>query len=332
MQRLGRSGSRYGRRRGSHTPPSGAAWGNDALGAADRGGGLRLGYACVNTQLPSAARTLRLANVTPERLRELIAANLDALEAILRWNAANAIRVFRLTSNLIPFASHPANELAWWEEFADRLAELGSLLRKDDASVSTHPGQYTVLSSAQPSVVAAAIAELEYHARLLDALELDESAKIVLHVGSGAADRAETQRRFAAGFFVLSGGARARLTLENDERWPLDAVLELAAPLGIPVVFDAFHHELAPSRDELTVRQATLAARATWRPEDGRQEVHFSTQEFGKRPGAHAETIDGEAFLAFARAVGDLPLDCILEVKDKERSVLRARELLGAGV
>jgi hypothetical protein len=44
---------------------------------------VRLGYACVSTQLPSSARTVRLANATPERLRELIAAHLDALETIL---------------------------------------------------------------------------------------------------------------------------------------------------------------------------------------------------------------------------------------------------------
>ena len=127
-------------------------------------------------------------------------------------------------------------------------------------------------------------------------------------------------------------GGRARLTLENDERWPIDLVLELAAPLEVPVVFDAFHHELAPSREVLTVREAALAARETWRTADGRQEVHFSTQEPGKRPGAHAKTIDEEAFLAFSEAVGDLPLDCILEIKDKERSVLRAREILGRSV
>jgi hypothetical protein len=59
--------------------------------------------------------------------------------------------------------------------------------------------------------------------------------------------------------------------------------------------------------------------------------VHFSTQDAGKRAGAHARTIDLDAFAALVDAVGDLPLDCILEVKDKERSVLRARELLRAG-
>lgn len=62
---------------------------------------IRVGYVCVNTQLPSSARTLRLANVTPERLCELIGANLDALEVILRWNEAHGVQVFRLTSNLI---------------------------------------------------------------------------------------------------------------------------------------------------------------------------------------------------------------------------------------
>ena len=57
-------------------------------GCRTEGTHLRVGYACVNTQLPSSARTARLANLdADERLRELIAANLDALEAILRWNA-----------------------------------------------------------------------------------------------------------------------------------------------------------------------------------------------------------------------------------------------------
>ncbi len=289
---------------------------------------VRLGYACVNTQLPSSARTVRLANATPERLRELIAENLDALEAILRWNAEHDIAVFRLTSNLIPLASHPVNTLAWWDEFADRFDELARVIADAGARISTHPGQYTVLSSAQPAVVAAAIAELEYHQRLLAALGLDRSHKIVLHVGSGAADPAAARARFAAAFGRLSDGARERLVLENDERWPLDRVLELAGPLGIPVVFDAFHHSLAPSFDGDAVRDVVLAAGETWDDGDGRQEVHYSTQDPGKRPGAHAQTIELEPFAAFAAAVGDLPLDCVLEVKDKEQSVLRARELL----
>ena len=283
---------------------------------------IRLGYACVHTELPSSARTLRLANVTPARLRELIAANLEALETILRWNLEHGLEVFRLTSNLIPFGSHAANELDWWDEFAPRFAELGAVIREGAMRLSTHPGQYTVLSSLRPEVVSAALAELEYHDRLLTALGLDRSHKIVLHLGSGPGADA----RFAAAFGRLPEGAAGRLVLENDERRPLADALALAAHLGLPVVFDAFHHALAPSLNGATVRELVVRAGETWREGDGRQEVHFSTQEPGKRPGAHAETLDLDAFAAFADAVGDLPLDCILEVKDKERSVLRARE------
>jgi UV DNA damage endonuclease len=282
----------------------------------------------VNTQLPSSARTLRLANATPERLRELIAANLDALETILRWNGARGIQVFRLTSNLIPFGSHPVNALAWWNEFAGRFEALGDLMTALGARISTHPGQYTVLSSAQPSVVTAAVDELTYHDRLLTAFGLDRSHKIVVHVGSGAADPTAATKRFAEALERLPERARHRLVVENDERWPLAAVLELSRSLRLPVVFDAFHHELAPSLPELDMRELVQLAGATWRRHDGRQEVHFSTQEPGKRPGAHARTIDLGAFAVFAGAVGDLPLDCILEIKDKERSVLAARELV----
>lgn len=275
--------------------------------------GLRIGYACINTRLPTPARTVRLANATPERLRELIASNLDALEAILRWNAEHDIRVFRLTSNLVPLASHPVNTLPWWDEFGERLAAIGALARSEQLSLSTHPGQYTVLGSARPEVVASAVDEIEYHARLFDAMRLREP-HVVVHVTG-------TDDRFAHAFEQLSPGAQARLVLENDERRSLADALALAGRLGTRVVFDAFHHSLNPSCDGAGTRELAILASGGWAE---RQEVHFSTQQPGKRPGAHADSLDLDAFGSFAADVGDLPLDCVLEVKDKERSTLAA--------
>lgn len=292
--------------------------------------GLRLGYASLNTQLPSPARRVRLANATPERLRELLAANLDALEAVLRWNAEHDIRVFRLSSNIVPLASHPANRLRWWEELAARFAALGKLMRDEGMRLSAHPGQYTVLGSPKAAVTAAGIAELDYHGRLLTAFGLDPSHKIVIHVGGAYGEPDAARARFATAYARLSPAARERLVLENDERWSLADVLDLARRLGTPVVFDAFHHMLRPSLPKLGLRELVRAAGKTWAAGDGRQEVHFSTQAPGRRPGAHSESLDLEAFGAFAAAVGDLPLDCVLEVKDKERSVLRARAMLAA--
>lgn len=293
--------------------------------------GLRVGYVAQHTGLPSPARTLRLANATPERLREITAANLDALEAVLRWNVENGIEVFRLTSNLVPFASHPVNELPWWDEHRDAFVRIGCLMRDHGLRLSAHPGQYTVLASRSEEVVVASLRELEYHARMLQAFGLDASHKMMIHVGPRSEGLGVVRARFAEAFARLSPAAQERLVLENDERWPLAEVLPLAEAIGTPVVFDVFHHELAPSLPDLDTRRVVELAGRTWRLGDGRQEVHFSTQAPGKRPGAHAETLDGDAFRAFAAAVGDLPLDCILEVKDKQASALRAIELLRGG-
>ncbi|HXV57108.1 MAG TPA: UV DNA damage repair endonuclease UvsE [Gaiellaceae bacterium] len=289
---------------------------------------MRVGYACVNTRLPSASRTLRLARLTEERLRELVSANLDALEAILRWNLEHDLLVFRLSSETVPFGSHPANTLRWRDDLAGRFAELGALMREGGMRLSVHPGQFTVLGSPREDVAAASVAEVDYHARLLGAFGLDSSHKVVIHAGGRYGDPEAAAERFASAFGRLSPAARARLVLENDERWSLEEVLALAERLGVPVVFDAFHHELRPSLPELGVREAVLRAGETWSPADGRQEVHFSTQAPGRRPGAHADTLDLELFGRFAAAVGDLELDCVVEVKDKERSALLARQAL----
>jgi UV DNA damage endonuclease len=152
----------------------------------------------------------------------------------------------------------------------------------------------------------------------------------VIHAGGRYGDAAAAGERFAAAAARLSPEARGRLVLENDERWSLAEVLALAEPLGVPVVLDVFHHQLRPSFDGRGTRWLAERAASTWTPADGRPEVHFSTQAPGRRRGAHADSLDEAAFAAFAAAVGDLPLDGVLEVKDKERSALRAATLLRA--
>ena len=287
--------------------------------------GLRLGYACLNTLFGSPARTTRLAKATPERLRQLLAANLDTLEAILRWNDANDIRVFRVSSNTVPLASHPRASYPWREALGERFAELGDLMRGAGMRLSTHPGPYTVPASADEAIADAAVRELDYHAELMSAFGLDRSHKIVLHLGGGAGDRESWLDRFGRAFGRLAPAARSRLVLEHDERWSFGDVLPVARELNVPVVFDAFHHEVNGSLPKLRARELVELAGETWHEPDGRQEVHFATQAPGRRAGAHADRLDLRRFRRFAEQVNDLPLDCVLEVKDKEQSVLRAR-------
>ena len=112
----------------------------------------RLGFvASVLTENISTSRTCRLKNATPPRMRELIRENLDALGRVVDFLERRRILLYRITSNLVPFASHPVNRLRWWDEYSDDFTALGRRFRSLGIRVSTHPGQFTVLNSPSPA-------------------------------------------------------------------------------------------------------------------------------------------------------------------------------------
>jgi UV DNA damage endonuclease len=285
---------------------------------------IRLGYACVNTILPPAGRTIRLSNASAERILELSRANLFALNDILRWNIEHNILLFRISSGTIPFGSHPVNQLAWWDQLTPQLNLVGKTIRAGNMRVSMHPGQYTVLNSNRAEVVENSAAELIYHARLLDALGTDASHKIILHGGGVYGNKNESLQRFATNAAHLPLSVRQRLVLENDETsYTLADMLSLSELTGLPVVFDVFHHELNPSFEGEPLEKLVARAAQTWKAADGRQKLHYSNQWVGKPPGAHAATIDLGTFSQFYERVRAYPVDIMLEVKDKEQSVLK---------
>ncbi len=192
-----------------------------------------------------------------------------------------------------------------------------------------HPGQYTLLNSPRPEVVAAAHRDLAYHARVLDLLGLDRTAKIQVHIGGLYGDKRAALERFVREVERLDPAVRARLVVENDERlFNLDDCLAVSRETGLPVLLDVFHREVYP--DGRTLPEALAAAAATWGPEDGPPMVDYSSPLPGGRPGSHAHTLDEAHFRRFLAESRPHDFDLMLEVKDKERSALRALEILRA--
>ena len=290
---------------------------------------MRLGYACLCLSLDvQYSRGTILKYASPERLRELIGGNLAALAPILEFNRRTGIRVFRLSSDMIPFGGHPVNRVRWWEEFAEDFARLGELIRDAGLRLSLHPGQYTVLSAVRPVVLEAAVADLLYHARLLDALGTDASHKIVIHGGGIYGDKSAATARWVESFGRLPDNVRRRLIVENDERlFGVEDVLEIGHRAGVPVVFDAFHHWVMSGRAD-EYRPWLEAAFATWQPQDGPPKIHFSSQAPDQRPGAHARLVDPDEFVRFLAQAPPRPFDCMLEAKDKDRALLLLRQQL----
>ena len=284
----------------------------------------KIGYACLTLDLPMQGyRTCKQRNATPELLYTLISHNLNYLEAQLRYNQSQEISLFRVSPDIIPFGSSPVNTLPWWDLFAAQFEILANLVAFSQTRVSMHPGQYTVINSPNPAVVERAVADLEYHARFLDALQTSRENKIILHIGGVYGDRSEAMARFAAQYEKLPNPVLRRLVIENDDKsYPIGDVLELGNTLQIPVVYDNLHNSVLatdPSVDDTTwIKEAEQ----TWKEQDGSQKIHYSQQDSEKRPGSHSESIDVAEFLAFYEKLDSPSPDIMLEVKDKNRSAV----------
>lgn len=285
-----------------------------------------LGYACINRTLGTKTRTVRLANVRTEKLIPAITQNLDELERILRWNVAHGIRFFRVTSDLIPFASHEAFPFDWQEAFAWKFDAIRRFVKAEKIRLTMHPGQYTVLNSPEERIVANAIAELDYHARLLQ-LMADRDATMTLHVGGVYGDKAAALDRFARNVERLSDAARSRLILENDDTsYHVDDVLGLCQRIGVPLVFDFFHHRCLPPTPDPTeeLEERLEQVVATWGT--AVPKFHLSSGREDGPPTAHADYIEAGDLEwvedVMARVGGDRPYDVMLEAKEKECALL----------
>ncbi len=286
---------------------------------------MAIGYACLALGVPgSAIGSCRMKSCDEERLTGLIAQNLDALETMADYNARMGIRLYRISSDIIPFASSPVNDLSWDRIFAGRLAEIGGKIRRSGMRVSMHPGQYTVLNSPDPGTVRNAVADIEYHVKFLDGLGMDASNKIILHMGGAYGDKKRASARFEENFRELDSRIRARIVIENDDRsFGAADVLETGVRLGIPVVFDTLHQAVNGSPGPMDAAGWIRECAKTWRSSDGRPKIHYSQQDPGGRPGSHSRSIGIDGFLDFWDSIGsDMP-DIMLEVKDKNISAVK---------
>lgn len=288
---------------------------------------MSIGYACLNIGTPNTKiRSVMQRNATPEKLTEVTAHNLEGLEKMIEYNSANDIKLFRISSDLIPFGSSPVNTLDWPEIHKEAFERIGAKIRNSGMRVSLHPGQYTVLNSPTEDVVERAIEDLIYHDKILTALGTDTTNKIVLHVGGIYGDKEAALERFAENFRRLPESIQKRLIIENDDRlYNIEDVLVLAHRLQIPAVYDNLHHAINPPPSGENDQYWISEANKTWKESDGKQKIHYSQQAAGKRLGAHTDTIQLDTFLQFYDQLDDPTIDIMLEVKDKNLSAIKCQ-------
>lgn len=285
------------------------------------------GYACINLTLQAdkvftnrgmIKKTFMQRGIT--YASELALKNVQDLLTIVDWNLANGFRIFRISSDIFPWASEYAlNQLPDFADIRATLEEIGTR----PIRLTTHPGPFNKLAG-EGTVLDNTIKDLEYQSEIFDLMGLTPSHwnKINIHVGGTYGDKQASLVRFAENVGRLSENLRARLTVENDDRPGLYTVADLMTIYelsGVPIVFDYFHHSLNPGQQ--TEEEAFLTAYSTW---DVRPVFHFSDsrkdrEDPGARREAHADWIYSPVN-TYGKAV-----DIMFESKMKELAILKIR-------
>ncbi|WP_205083054.1 apurinic/apyrimidinic endonuclease family protein [Paracraurococcus ruber] len=225
---------------------------------------MRIGWCCKfvpppGDPRPATALNLRdttvaaLSRLSPAqataKLLALVRHNLDALAAQVEEAAAAPPleRCLRIISSVLPCYTHPVarpryDDPALRAVIETSLPAIGARARAAGVRLSMHPGQFCVLSTANPAALDNSVAELDYHTEIMALLGLaggwhPMGAHINIHGGA----RAPGTEGFRCGHARLSQATRDLLTVENDETaYGLEDLLPLADLL--PIVLDLHHH------------------------------------------------------------------------------------------
>jgi UV DNA damage endonuclease len=294
---------------------------------------LRLGLCCQLLDSPIKFRTatatalLRLSLAQRrEKLAEVCRSNATALRGALEYCAAHAIGAFRVNSQILPVKTHPVvgyslDELPGGMAIIELFRDCGRFAESAGLRLSFHPDQFVVLSSPQEHVLKNSLAEIEYQAEVAQWVGADV---INIHAGGAYGDKPAALDRLRRAVDRLSGRARDRLTLENDDRTytPAD-LLPVCQRDSIPLVYDVHHHRCLS--DGLSVEKASEEAISTWRREPL---FHVSSPRegwTGRCPHYHADFIDPADFPKCWR---EQTLTIEVEAKAKQLAVAKLRAAL----
>lgn len=234
-------------------------------------------------------RTLQLGRYrngkyTPEMIKGTYVNNVRRLSEMLPKIHSSGVRLFRISSALFPLADQVDRSLWVNPEVMHYLKVAGDFVKSKDMRVTTHPGQFCVLSSDSDSVVEKAFEELSIHGWLFDAMGLDHSPKWSINIHGGKSDRTS---RLIEQIKSLPDNVRKRLTLENDESaYSVIDLLEVYQATGTPICWDSHHHVF--NDGELSMDEAFDLSCQTW-PDGIKPLQHLSNTEPSRANGSFAE-------------------------------------------
>ena len=295
---------------------------------------MNLGYACINmtlgSQKPKVTTNRSMVKKTfnekgIEYAGELGLQNSMDLFKILQWNVENNIKVFRLSSDMFPWASEYGIENSpYYKRIETVLQACGYYAKKHGIRITCHPGPFNVLVSPNEKVVQNTITDLEIHGKIFDMMGLSRTPynKINIHCNGVYGDKISAMDRFCTNFERLSDSVKSRLTVENDDKATMYSVKDLMyihEKIGIPIVFDYHHHKFQTG--DLTEEQALSLAVSTW-PKGIKPIVHYSESKSLHENNSKLKDQAHSDYINELPNTYGIDVDIMVEAKAKELAIL----------
>lgn len=291
---------------------------------------VRLGYVALSKALDDVTTSSTITytnyinkNYNTSKLLEITKNNLDSLYEIIKYNVKNNFHFYRLTSKLVPLATHDKVDFDYITPLLDEYKKIGKLINDNNIRVDTHPDQYAVLNSMDSKIVKNTVEILEYHYKIMDALGIKDKI-IILHVGSSACGKKASITRFINNFNKLPDYIKKCIAVENDDKvYNIKDVLELCHKINVPMVLD-YHHFICNNEKE-DINDYLKEILDTW---DGKlPKMHFSSpkSKLKKEFRSHSDYINKECFIKFINILKkqDKDIDIMLEAKAKDDAISR---------
>lgn len=296
---------------------------------------VRLGYVALSKALDDVTTSSTITytnyinkNYNTSKLLEITKNNLDSLYEIIKYNVKNNFHFYRLTSKLVPLATHDKVDFDYITPLLNEYKKIGKLINDNNIRVDTHPDQYAVLNSMDSKIVKNTVEILEYHYKIMDALGIKDKL-IILHVGSSACGKKTSITRFINNFNKLPDHIKKCIAVENDDKvYNIKDVLELCHKINVPMVLD-YHHFICNNEKE-DINDYLKEIIDTW---NGKlPKMHFSSpkSKLKKEFRSHSDYINKECFIKFINILKkqDKDIDIMLEAKAKDDAVSRLARCL----
>ena len=266
-----------------------------------------------------------------EKLKFITAQNLQNTKRILHYNIAHEIDVYRFSSSLVPLATHPEVMWDFLTPFKNEWKEIGDLIKRFKLRVSFHPNHFTLFTSPREEVTTNAIISMDYHFRMLKAMNALDTGLINIHIGGAYGDKISSIKRFHQNLKKLPKEIKKHMTLENDDKtYDILETLIACEIEKVPMVLD-YHHYLANS-GEIDLPLYLERIFKTWDKFNIVPKVHISSPKSDQAFRSHADFVSLDFVLPFLKIAKELnqDFDIMIEAKQKNLAMQRLVDEIAA--